>query len=313
MRVLVTGGTGLIGRALVADLARDAHEVVVLSRNPVRAPALPSGVEVQPWDAHSTTGWGPLVNGIDVIVNLAGENISAGRWTAERKARIMQSRIEAGHALVEAISVAKHKPRALLQASAAGYYGPHGEEALGEASPPGTDWLSRVAVEWEATTRPVEAVGVRHVLLRTGIVLTLDGGALPKMALPFRFFVGGPVGNGQQGFPWIHLADEVAAIRFLIDREDARGPFNLTAPQMQTNAEFSRALGCAMHRPAWLPVPGFALRWLFGEMATVLLTGQHALPIKLQQMGFTFRFPTLDAALSDIFKHTAKTPRTPKL
>jgi len=303
MRVLVAGGTGLIGRALVADLARDGHEVVVLSRNPTRAPAFPPTVVVQPWDARSVAGWGPLVNNIDVIVNLAGENISAGRWTAERKARIMQSRIEAGHALVEAVDAAKHKPRAFLQASAVGYYGPRGEEALGEASPPGTDWLSRVAIDWEASTRPVEEAGVRHVILRTGIVLTLDGGALPKMALPFRFFVGGPVGDGQQGFPWIHLTDEVAAIRFLIDREDARGSFNLTAPQMQTNAEFSRALGRAMHRPVWLPLPGFALRLLFGEMATVLLTGQHALPIKLQQMGFVFRFPTLGAALFDLFRH----------
>ncbi|MBN2390383.1 MAG: TIGR01777 family oxidoreductase [Anaerolineae bacterium] len=302
MRVLVVGGTGLIGRALVADLARDGHEVIVLSRNPARAPVLPSGVEVRPWDTRSVAGWGPLINAIDVIVNLAGENISAGRWTAERKMRIRQSRIKAGQALVDAVNAAKHKPRAFLQASAVGYYGPRGEEALGEASLPGTDWFSRVAVDWEATTRPVEKAGVRHVLLRTGIVLTREGGALPKMALPFRFFGGGPVGNGQQAFPWIHLVDEVAAIRFLIDREDAHGPFNLTAPQMQTNAEFSRALGRAMHRPAWLPVPGFALRLLFGEMATILLSGQHALPIKLQQMGFAFHFPTLDAALSDIFR-----------
>ncbi|MGC9394657.1 MAG: TIGR01777 family oxidoreductase [Anaerolineae bacterium] len=303
MRVLVAGGTGLIGRALVADLAREGHEVVVLSRHPTRAPAFSPTVAVQPWDARSVAGWGPLVNSIDVIVNLAGENISAGRWTAERKARIVQSRMETGQALVDAVNAAKNQPRAFLQASAVGYYGPRGEEALGEASPPGTDWLSRVAVDWEAATRPVAEAGVRHVLLRTGIVLTLDGGALPKMALPFRFFVGGPVGRGQQGLPWIHLADEVAAIRFLIDREDAHGPFNLTAPQMQTNAEFSRALGRAMHRPAWLPVPGFALRLLFGEMATILLNGQHALPIKLQQMGFAFRFPTLDAALYDLFRH----------
>lgn len=303
MRVLVTGGTGLIGQALVTDLIRDGHEVVVLSRNPARAPVFPPTVVVQPWDARSVAGWGPLINNIDVIVNLAGENISAGRWTAARKARIVQSRVEAGQALVDAVNAAKNQPRAFLQASAVGYYGPRGEEALGETSPPGTDWLSRVAVDWEAATRPVAEAGVRHVLLRTGIVLTLDGGALPKMALPFRFFVGGPVGRGQQALPWIHLADEVAAIRFLIDREDAHGPFNLTAPQMQTNAEFSRALGRAMHRPAWLPVPGFALRLLFGEMATILLNGQHALPIKLQQMGFAFRFPTLDAALYDLFRH----------
>lgn len=306
MRVLVTGGTGLIGRALVADLARDGHEVVVLSRSPMRAPALPSGVEVQPWDARSTAGWGPLVNGVDVIVNLAGENISAGRWTAARKMRIAQSRLEAGRALVAAVEAATRKPRALIQASAVGYYGPHGAEPLSEDAPPGDDWLSHLAVEWEAITRPVEDFGVRRTVIRTGVVLSLEGGALPKMALPFRFFAGGPVGSGQQPFPWIHIADEVAAIRFLIDHPEARGPFNLTAPQAVNNAAFSRALGQAMRRPAWLPVPGLALRLLFGQMATVLLTGQNAVPTKLQQAGFTFRFPTIDAALSDIFKPAAK-------
>lgn len=311
MRLLVTGGTGLIGRALVADLARDAHEVVVLSRNPVSVPALPPGVEVQPWDARTTAGWGPLINSIDVIVNLAGENISAGRWTAARKAGIAQSRLDAGRALVAAVEAATRKPRALIQASAVGYYGPRGAEPLTEDTPPGNDWLSQLAVEWEAVTRPVEDFGVRRAIIRTGVVLSLAGGALPKMALPFRFFVGGPVGSGRQPFPWIHIADEVAAIRFLIDHQEARGPFNLAAPQALNNAEFSRALGRAMRRPTWLPVPGLALRLLFGEMATVLLTGQNAVPTKLQQMGFTFRFPTIDAALSDLIKHAAKTPKTP--
>jgi len=301
MRLLLTGGTGLIGRALVADLARDAHEVTVLSRNPARAPSLPSGVEVQPWDARSIAGWGHLVNDTNVIVNLVGENLSAGRWTAARKARIAQSRLEAGRALVEAIEAATHKPCALIQASAAGYYGPRGAEPLTENTPPGDDWLSQLAVEWEAVTRPIEALGVRRAVIRTGVVLAKEGGALPKMALPFRFFVGGPVGSGRQNFPWIHIADVVAAIRFLIDHQDAYGPFNLTAPEALANAEFSRALGRAMRRPAWLPVPGLALHLLFGEMATVLLTGQNAVPTRLQQMGFAFRFPTIDAALSDLF------------
>jgi hypothetical protein len=308
MRLLVTGGTGLIGRTLVADLARDAHEVVALSRNRAHALALPPGVEAQPWDAHSVTGWGPLVNSSDVIVNLAGENLSAGRWTAARKTRIVQSRLEAGRALVAAIEAATCKPRALIQASAVGYYGPRGAELLAEDAPPGDDWLSQLAVEWEAVTRPVDDFGVRRVVIRTGVVLGLAGGALPKMALPFRFFAGGPVGSGRQPFPWIHLADEVAAIRFLIDHEEARGPFNLTAPEALTNAEFSRALGRAMRRPAWLPVPGLALRLLFGQMATVLLTGQNAVPTKLQQLGFAFRFPTIDAALSDLFEYNSQTP-----
>ncbi|HOU14205.1 MAG TPA: TIGR01777 family oxidoreductase [Anaerolineae bacterium] len=307
MRILVTGGTGLIGRALVADVRRDAHEVVVLSRNPARAPDLAPGVEVQPWDGRTVAGWGPLVNGVDAVVNLAGENISSGRWTAAHKARIVQSRLDAGRALVQAIAAATYKPRVLIQASAVGYYGPRGAEALTEDAPPGEDWLAQLAVEWEAVTRPVEDVGVRRAVIRTGVVLTRAGGALPKMALPFRFFVGGPVGSGRQILPWIHHADVVAAIRFLIDHADARGPFNLTAPEAPTNAEFGRALGRAMRRPAWLPVPGFALRLLFGEMATVLLTGQRAVPAKLQQLGFTFRFPMLDAALADIFNNNVPT------
>jgi uncharacterized protein (TIGR01777 family) len=307
MRVLMTGGTGLIGRALATDLVRDAHEVVVLSRNPARAPDQPSGVELQPWDGCTIAGWGPLVNGVDSVVNLAGENISAGRWSAARKTRIVRSRSDAGRALVEAVNAATHKPRVLIQASAVGYYGPRGAEAITEDALPGDDWLSRVAADWEAVTRPVEDLGVRRVIIRTGVVLTLAGGALPKMALPFRFFVGGPVGNGRQSFPWIHIADVVAAIRFLIDHEEAQGVFNLAAPAVLTNAEFSSALGRAMHHPAWLPVPGFALRLLFGEMATVLLTGQRAFPARLQQMGFAFRFPTLDAALFDIFRSNVQT------
>jgi uncharacterized protein (TIGR01777 family) len=181
-----------------------------------------------------------------------------------------------------------------------GYYGPRGEEDVAEDHPPGADFLARTCVEWEAAGAPVEALGVRRPLLRTGVVLARDGGALPKMLLPFRLFAGGPVGSGRQWMPWIHLADEVGAIRFLLDHPTATGPFNLASPNPVTNREFSRALGRVLRRPSFLPAPAFALRLALGEMADVVLTGQRAVPRRLEGLGFLFRFPTAEAALKDL-------------
>ena len=302
MRVLITGGTGLIGRALAAELVRAGYEVIVLSRHPERATGLPTGVQVERWDAVTAEGWGHLADGAHAIVNLAGENIAAGRWTEARKRRICESRLNAGRAVVQAVEAATHKPQVLIQASAVGYYGPHGDEEVTEETPPGDDFLARLAVEWEASTAPVEPLGVRRAIIRTGIVLSTAGGALPRMALPFRLFVGGPVGSGRQWFPWIHIADEVAAICFLMEEESASGPFNLTAPNPVTNAQFSRALGRVLKRPAFMPVPALALRLLFGEMASALLTGQRAVPRRLLALGFTFRFPEVLAALRDLLE-----------
>ena len=303
MRVIITGGTGLIGRALVADLLRDGHEVIVLSRRPdAYRERMPAGACLERWDGHTAAGWGHLVEGADAVINLAGENIAAGRWTAERKQRIRESRVNAGRAVTEAITAASHKPRVLVQASAVGYYGPRGDEEVDEDTPPGDDFLGRVAVEWEASTAAVEEQGVRRVVIRTGIVLTPEGGALGRMLLPFRLGLGGPFGSGRQWFPWIHIADEVGAIRFLIENEATRGPYNLTAPNPVRQKEFARALGRALRRPAFLPVPAFALRLLFGEMADALLTGQRAIPRRLLEAGYTFRFPTLETALRNLLQ-----------
>jgi len=300
-RVIITGGTGLIGRALATELVAAGHEVVVLSRDPQRARGLPPGVRAEKWDGRTAQGWAPLADGAYAIVNLAGENLAGGRWTAVRKERIRHSRLNAGQAVVEAARAAARKPAVVVQASGIGYYGPRGDEEVTEEAPPGSDFLGRLAVEWEASTASVEALGVRRVVVRTGVVLSLEGGALPRLALPFRFFLGGPLGSGRQWTPWIHIADEVGAIRFLLEQDGARGPYNLSAPHPVTNRELARALGRAMRRPAWFPIPALALKLVLGEMSAVLLTGQRAVPKRLLEEGFAFRFPDVEAALQSLF------------
>jgi uncharacterized protein (TIGR01777 family) len=234
------------------------------------------------------------------IVNLAGENIGQGRWTAERKRRIRESRLNAGQAVVEAVVGAAGRPQVVVQASGIGYYGSTGEEEITEEAPPGADFLGRLAVEWERSTQPVGRLGVRHVVIRTGVVLSAEGGALPRLMLPFRSFLGGSMGRGRQRVSWIHISDEIRAIRFVLENEAASGPYNLAAPNPLTNGQFARVLGRVMGRPAWLPTPAPALRLLLGEMSVVLLTGQRAVPHRLLEAGFSFRFPNLEGALEDL-------------
>jgi uncharacterized protein (TIGR01777 family) len=306
MRVLITGGTGLIGRALSASLASDGAEVIVLSRSPERAANLPGGVRAERWDARTATGWAHLADGAGAIVNLAGASLSGGgllprRWTAERKRAIRDSRVDAGRAVVEAVSQASPKPGVVIQSSGVGCYGFRGDELLDEDAPPGDDFLARLARDdWEPSTAPVEEMGVRRVIIRSAAVLDRDEGALPSMMLPFRLFVGGPLGSGKQGLSWIHRADEVAAIRFLIENGEARGAFNLSAPNPVTNAGFGRVLGRVLGRPYYFPVPAFAIKLAFGEVTSVLLEGQRAVPRRLLDLGFAFRFPDAEAALRDL-------------
>jgi len=302
MRVIITGGTGLIGRPLAAELAGAGHEVVLLSRAPERVKGLPAGVRAEHWDGRSAGGWAPLADCAGAIVNLAGENIGGGRWTAKRKQRILQSRVDAGRAVVEAVQQAQTRPRMVLQASGVGYYGPHGDEKLTEQAGPGQDWTAGVAREWEAATAPVEALGVRRVVTRSGVVLSTKGGALPRMLLPFRFLVGGPVGSGRQWLSWVHLADQIAALRYFIETESTRGVYNVSAPGPVTYRQFAKAAGRAMRRPAFFPVPGFVVRLVFGEMATTVLDGQRVIPQRLQDAGWTFRFPEIEAALRDLLR-----------
>lgn len=300
MRVIITGGTGLIGWALAASLTADGHEVIVLSRNPQGATGLPAGVRIVRWDAASRQGWEDWAEGAGAIVNLAGENLAEGRWTGARKAEISGSRVRAGQAVTQAIRNARQKPGVLIQASAVGYYGPHRAEVVDEQTPPGNDFQARVCLDWETSTASIEQLGVRRAVIRSGVVLSRKGGALPRLLRPFFFYAGGPLGSGRQWFPWIHIADEVGAIRFLIDRPDARGAFNLSAPNPVTYAELAQLIGRTLHRPALLPAPGFALRLVLGEMATAVLDGQREQPSALLRLGYNFRYPTLAPALEDL-------------
>lgn len=301
MQIVIAGGTGTIGRRLVYHLLQYGHVVKVVSRQPFRPANLPAKIVFAQWDGKSAQGWGNLVEGADAVVNLAGAGIADEAWTDARKKEIEESRVNAGKAVVEAISAASVKPRVLIQSSAVGYYGvQNNDKVLTEDTPPANDFLGRTCQAWEASTVAVEALGVRRVIIRTGVVLDMQGGALPKMVLPFRFFAGGPIGNGRQWFPWIHYCDEVEAIRFLIQTEAASGPYNLTAPNPIRSSELAKAIGKVMKRPAFAPAPAFVFKTMFGEMSTVLLDGQQAVPKRLQELGYQFKFPQVEAALRDV-------------
>jgi len=277
MRAVVAGASGLIGTHLGRALRERGDEVVPLPR-------------------FGTTPWN--VEGADAVVNLAGASVAGKRWTPAYKQEIEDSRVRTTRALVEAIAAARRKPRVLVNASAVGYYGGRGDEVLEEAARPGADFLAGVVQKWEAEA---QRAPIRSVQMRTGIVLSAKGGALEKMLPPFKAFVGGPIGSGKQWFPWIHIADEVAAFLWAIDRE-LTGPVNLVAPGIVTMKDFAKALGRALHRPSWAPVPGGPLKILLGEFASSLLDGQRAVPKKLLDSGFRFRFTDVDAALGDLFR-----------
>lgn len=298
MRVLISGGSGLIGTALAKSLRGDGIGVAILSRGGGRLPS--EGVERIRWDGRTIGDWWQPAQDYDAWVHLAGDNVASGRWTRRKKARIQASRVESGQAMVEAIRRCERPPRVLLQASGVGYYGSRPSGTLDESAAPGDDFLARVALDWEGSTRPVEARGVRRAILRTGVVLSREGGAFSKLTLPIRCFVGGPLGDGRQALPWIHIEDEVGAIRFLLDEPAAEGPFNLTAPETVTQLEFVRLAARQLGRPAVLPAPAFLLRAVLGEMAEMLLGGQRAVPRRLLERGFRFRYPSLDPALVDL-------------
>ena len=281
------GSTGLIGRSLVQSLRTRGDQVIELAR---RGDA---GIR---WDGRSVPAG--ALEGADAVVNLAGANVAARRWSPEFKEELRQSRILSTRALVEAIRGTQRKPRVLVNASAVGFYGPRGDEAVDETAAAGTDFLAQLCKDWEAEARRAD---VRSVQLRTGIVLDENDGALAKMLPPFKAFVGGPIGSGKQWMPWIHQQDEVAAVVFCIDRE-LSGPVNLVSPGAVTMQDFAREIGRALHRPAWAPVPAAALKVLIGEFAEALLGGQRAVPSKLLAAGFQFRFPALPEALRDLLE-----------
>ena len=303
MRVIITGGSGFIGSKLTEKFITLGHEIIILSRNPSNTRlSISQEIKFERWDGSTAQGWGNLVNQNTAIINLAGENLSTGRWSSLRKKKIIDSRVNAGKAIVNAIQLAEEKPKVLIQASAVGYYGVHQDEQIEESQPAGNDFLSDVCTKWEASTSEVEEYGIRRVILRTGLVLDAEKGALPRLALPFKFFVGGKIGSGKQYIPWIHIQDEIQAINFLLKEETAHGAYNLCAPNPVNNAEFAKTLGKIMERPSIFPVPPIAMKILFGEMSTVILEGQRAIPDRLQEAGFEFNFPILEDALKNILR-----------
>lgn len=309
MRVVIAGGTGLIGQALTESLLADRHDVVILTRrSPEAGPSMP-GTRLVSWRPPSAGGLESELDGAEAVVNLAGASIAGesllsilfGRWTAASKDAILRSRLDAGSALTAAISRASRKPSVFVQASGVNYYGVQIAGAVAEGAPAGNDFLASVAERWEASSAAVEDVGVRRAVLRTGVVLARSGGVLPMVALPFRMLVGGPLGSGKQWFPWIHIHDQVRAIRFAMENPQVSGAYNAVAPESITNAAFGRALARRIRRPYWFPTPALLLRLMLGEKSTLVLEGAQIVPQRLIQAEFRFSFPTAELALQDIY------------
>ena len=301
MKVVVAGGTGFLGSRLVAMLARRGHEVLVLTRSPrnARQQALPM-VRYVPWDVQGRGQWPELLEGSHAVVNLVGEVIGGWRWTSQRKHRILESRITATRALVEAIRSANQRPHVFISASATNYYNTSTREVATEASPPGEDFLSSVCVAWEHEASQVQRLGVRLVVPRIGIVLDPTHGALPRFLLPFRLFLGGPLGSGRQWFPWVHPQDVLGVMLETLEQEDFSGPLNVTAPGIVTMDDFCAHLGQTLGRPSWLRIPGPALRIALGEMSVLVLEGARVIPERLLSAGYRFHFPRLEEALKAI-------------
>jgi uncharacterized protein len=301
LKIAIAGGSGFVGQALSDFFLKNGDDVVILTRHP--KPTSPQSkltyIEWLNADSHPA----PLLEGVHVFINLAGESINSGRWDEKRKQRILQSRLKATNELLHIMENLKEKPQVLINASAIGYYGTSTTETFTEESNSvGSDFLAETVKQWEDLAKKAETIGVRTVLARFGIILAKNEGALPKMALPYRLFAGGKLGKGNQWVSWIHIEDVIQAISFLIQNESYKGPVNFISPNPVTMDEFGKALAKVLNRPHWVPTPEIALKILLGEMSLLMLEGQKVLPKKLLNDDYKFHFPTLDSALKDIFQ-----------
>lgn len=293
MKILLAGGSGFLGTALSALLRSDEHDVYILTR---RQPQHPNEIQ---WDGRTLGGWTKRIEEMDAVVNLTGFGLEHWPWTKSQKQRFHDSRVLPGLALASAIKDSDHRPEVFLQISGINHYGLHGDLA-NESTPPADDFLAQLTVQWEDATRSIEELGVRRVVARTSVVLDSRGGLFPLMALPVRLFAGGPLGDGKQAVPWIHLRDEIEAIRFLLENKNARGAYNLIALEQTSNAEFMRAIAKILQRPYWFPTPAFLMRMVLGEMSVLVLDGRFAQPKRLLEAGYRFKFPTIAEALDDL-------------
>ncbi len=294
MKVMIAGGSGFIGTALARGLLEAGHEVWILTRQGSRREN-----EIE-WDGRTANGWSRRVGDMDAVVNVTGFGLERWPWTNSRKRRFLDSRVIPGSALASAILDSARRPAVLVQISGINYYGLRGETIADESTPAATDYLARLTVAWEAATLPVEQAGVRRVVARSGIVLDARRGQFPLMTLPVRLLLGGPLGEGDQAVPWIHIADQVGALRFLLENDQARGVYNLVAPTPTSNEQFMQALAAVLSRPYWLPTPAFMLRAVLGEMCVLVRKGRYSRPARLLRAGYTFLFPAVEAALRDL-------------
>ena len=303
MKIIVAGGTGFIGTALIQELVDSNHHVTLLTRNPHRIQRHSSGlVDVEQWDGVSVGAWALYIDGADAVINLTGESIGGKRWSSKQKEILTASRLNATNAIVEAIKRASKKPEVLISASAVGYYGNVDEGDVAEDYPAGGDFLATLCKRWEEAAMAANKAGVRVVTPRIGVVLERDGGALKKMLLPFSMFVGGPLGTGKQWFPWVHRDDVIGVFLFALSERKLLGPLNVAAPEYVNMKQFCAEFGDAMHRPSWAPVPSVVLRTILGEMSTIVLTGQKVIPRKLLNMNYQFKYPKLVPALQAVIQ-----------